>query len=684
MPEVGGTVETSFQIRSINSDVTSGQDAARTVANNTIDAVDDVLDSLRDEGGTALEEALAAIEALGAFSPGSISFSYQIPDYLSTNFLVPSKFEVGDINTGVTQPDTGVFSFQFSAPTLATPTGAKPPQLTVQTITAPSTRPTVGVPVAPVVPELSVGSAPELGALSSISLDSIKAPELADVVLPVFAMPALPTYEVVSVENKADAQALLDNAVPVGKASAPSYIPRFSAFAFWRDYIGANVRAFTLSGQEDLSFKWLDVLSRREVELGTEAWTARGWKLDDATMTAQQDYRVTMGSLLATKERNLNIATQTDLERVKVWKEAEETVKFFNRYGSLNYATAAKIDYDISSIYASAAMDTIRAVTALYSAMISAFNLEVMQYKASLGSVLGQLEQWKTVTKAEISKGSLNDSLVRLYSSTVEAESVSASVYEAQVRILGAEVEAYKTRMEAFATQAEVARVKLNVYKGTVDAYIGSLAGHRAQFAQYEARVKGTIAENRVQEAKTQVSVAQIEAASANSVQASVAMEVESAALQLQSRAQGALYDNQKLLNSLETIKAQIASDTAKQSIAEWSANIQLTNVQNDAIAAEAQSAARYYQVASDSAYRASEQAMRAMLSASQAANIAQESGSRAAASIAQGAYSAMHVNASLTGSGRISGDESQDARHSSVISDYLDYSEDYQQILSA
>ena len=674
MPEVGGTVATSFEIRSINSDVSSGQDAARTVANNTIDAVDGVLNSLRDEGGTALDDALAAIEALGAFAPGAITFSYQIPDYLSTAFALPSRFALSSSSADVTEPNTGSFSFQLSDVSLPEISGTAPTLPTFQTVSAPSSQYVGGTPVAPSTPDLTVPNAPELGTVPALSIDTIVAPELKQLVLPLYTLPDLPTYEPVVAGPAPE--------LPELSIGAAQFDPYAYAYAGKRQY---KAGAFWASAPSAVpSINASELIGGREVALGTTAWAARGQALDEAAEQGQRRYRTESARLAAGSERRAAVNIAHNIKRGFVFTGADEVVKQWRQDFELDLLSLSKLDYEMVQTYVAAWTETFRSAAALYSATVASFNLEAMQYKATIASTLAKLDQWKVRVEAEISKTALNDQLAKIYSSTVEAEAVKASLYEAQVRVLGAQVDAYKARMEAFATQADVARVKLNVYKGTVDAYVGSLAGYRAKFSEYEARVKGTAAENRVQEARTQVSIAEMAAAGANTMRAGVAMEVESAALKLQARSQGAEFDNQKLKNSLETIKAQIAADTAKQSIAEWSANIQLTNVENDAIGAEAQAAARYYQVASDSAYRASEQAMRSMLSASQAANIAQEAGSRAAASIAQGAYSAVHVNATLTGSGRISGDESQDARQSSVISDYLDYSEDYQQILSA
>ena len=674
MPEVGGTVETSFEIRSINSDVSSGQDAARTVANTTIDAVDGVLNSLRNEGGTALQDALTSIESLGAFSPGAITFSYQIPDYLATSFALPSRFEGSVGASTVTEPQTGSFSFNLSDVSLPTISGTAPTAPTFQTVSAPSRQSAIGLPVAPTTTELTVPNAPELGAVPTLSIDAIASPQLRQLVMPLFTLPTLPAYTAVDAGELPDLPELSIGAAQFN-ADAYAYAGKrqYKAGEFWGVAPGkvTSINASTL-------------VADREVTLGTTAWAARGQTLDEDTVASQRRFRTETARLAASAENRTAVNVAHTVKRGFVFNGAAEVVKQWRQDFEFDLITLSKLDYEMVQTYAAAWLDTFRSAAALYSAMIAKFNLEVMQYRAGLASALGQLDQWKVRVEAEISKTALNDRLAQIYSSTVEAEAVKASLYEAQVRILGAQVDAYKTRMEAFATQADVARVKLSVYKSTVDAYIGSLSGYKAQFAEYEARTKGSIAENRVQEAKTLVSMADMAAAGANSARAGVAMEVESAALRLQARSQGALFDNQKLQNSLETIKAQIAADTAKQSIAEWSANIQLTNVENDAIAAEAQAAARYYEAASNSAYRASEQAMRSMISATQAANIAQEAGSRAAASISQGAYSAVHVNATLTGSGRISGEESQDARQASVISDYLDYSEVYQQILSA
>jgi hypothetical protein len=178
--------------------------------------------------------------------------------------------------------------------------------------------------------------------------------------------------------------------------------------------------------------------------------------------------------------------------------------------------------------------------------------------------------------------------------------------------------------------------------------------------------------------------MANAQAAGANSSAAALEMEVEAEKLKLEARRLGSTFDNQKLKNSLENVNADIQKDQALLTISEWEANRATPTIQNEAVADEARSAARYFEQASNSTFRASEQAFRAIIASSQAATIAQEAASRSAASIANGAYSALSISAGLSGSGRITGSEGESARENRAIGDFLNYTETKQQILSA
>jgi hypothetical protein len=238
--------------------------------------------------------------------------------------------------------------------------------------------------------------------------------------------------------------------------------------------------------------------------------------------------------------------------------------------------------------------------------------------------------------------------------------------------------------MSAVQAQADVAKTAVQVYAGQTDAYAASLTGYKAQFEAYSTRVRGVSAQNQIEQAKTQISVADIQAAGASVQNLVAGLEVRAEQLKLQARKIAAQNEDKRLVNAVETVKAQIDADKAKVAVAEWQANAQLGTAVNEAITDNAQSAVRYYENASNSAYRAAEAAFRAVTSATQAAAIAQEAAGKTGASVAQGAYSAVHISASLQGAGRISAAEDRSDRVQHYFSDMLNYSDERVQVLSA
>lgn len=738
MPEVYGSVSNSFGIRSVTSQISAGQDAAKKAANNAINAVDDVLDGLQDTGGDALTDAVSAIEALGKFSPGAIAFGYQIPDYLTTTFAVPDPLSLdvselppfpddlaSDLATGLgidlavvnqlsslvkggTKPKTsqeisaiagdlgitdeqasrvvreaeGFYGIKEVAPELSVPDAgsldfeiqtqvpgaistAKPTPLSVAQPSAPTGTSAFAPPTVPSIPDISVPSAPSISVPKPPALKEFVEPQLVEFVMPELTLPSVPTY----------------TPLDIGKApSMPDVVQNLFDPSSFRYDSTLNVAA--LRPALDFVRAIGPRLTQRELLSATLRWD--GQELPPDVAAAQSSYRATMAGLAnAGEQRRINIDTYYG-QRELALAQSDGELKQWQQLFAANEIPLQKIEFEVSAMYANTYYSLLKSLTELYNARVATFNAQSAIYRASIESNAAILEKWKAEVDAEISKAKLNDQLAQIYAAKVQARLSKADLYEASVQTVNAQVEAYRARMEAFATQAEVARVKLGVYGGQVDAYVGSLAAYKSQFNIYEARVRGVAAENQLQESKTKVSMAEMQAIGADSTAKEIKLQVEAEKLKLETRKEAASFENLKLKNAIETVKAQIAGDIGRQGLMEYAANLQAGGIQNDAIAVEAQAAARYYNSASDAAYRASEQAFRAMMSAVQASNIAQDSASRSAASVAQGAYSAIHVNAGLQGSGRVTADESNDAKDNRSISDWLNYSESREQYLSA
>jgi hypothetical protein len=662
-PESPPTISTSFATRSISSNLSAGIDKATSAANGTISKVRTHLGDLKVDAGTALGNATGAIEALSAFKPGDITFAYTIPTYTATSPTLPGSFSGNTSGNLPSAPDTGSFSFNITSAMPDAISGQVPTLRPIQSFSSPSMN-VGGKPGAPPTETITVPSSPDYVSPESPPDFQLVAPTLEDI-----SLPDMPVVEI--------AQYILGS-----MPSLPAPIdfdrgPEASAYAIKFDQKAA-ARTFREAINECLVL-FYPRLVERELWMSENIWSSRGQTLSDDVLEAQTTYVRDRSSLLNNRERLQQDVDRFVIARDAAWTEAKQNLsQFKDVLFKVNTMTYLKTELEKDEFYAGAFGELLKSSAALYNGLLVQFKLEAELYKVGIKAELANLEAWKARVSAEMSKAKVNQQLGRNYEIAVQAEGTKADVYEAKVQALMAKVSAYSARMQAFAAQADVAQAALRQYKGVVAGYSASLAGYKAEFQAFTASVRAVSSLNQVEEAKTKISMADMQAAGSEADSAAIKMQVESEQLKLQARQRGAEYENQALRNSIEAINAQIQANIGRQSSVVWSSNIQVKDAQNEAIAAENQAAARYFALASDSSFRASEQAFRAMSAAVESSKIAQNAAGQSAASVAVGAYSAVHVNANMQGSGHITAGETEHAGVTLAISDHLNYSKSH------
>lgn len=663
------TISTSFASRSISSAIAGSIDKAHSAAGDTISKVNSRLTEIKGDAGGAFDSAKAAIEALGLFKPGDITFSYSVPSYVATSPSLPGTFS-GNTSGGLpSPPDTGSFSFGITSAMPEAVSASKPSAPSLQTFPTPSIN-TRGMPTAPPAEGIDVPSSPEY-----VNPDAPAALQIVAPMLESFTLPDMPAVDIA--RYILGTMPTLPDPIDIDRGpESGQYAIRFDQRAAARDF-RESVNACLIL--------FYPQLVDRELWTATNLWSSRGQALNEDTSVAQATYVKDRSALLNNKERLQQDVDRFVIDRDAAWTEARQSLsQFKDILFKTNAMAYLKTELERDELYAGVFSDLLKSAAALYNGLLIQFKLEVELYKVGIKAELANLDAWKARVGAEVSKARVNQQLGRNYEIAVQAESTKADVYEARVQALLAKVSAYSARMQAFAAQAEVAQTALRQYKGIVAGYTASLAGYKAEFQAFAASTKAVSAMNQIEEAKTKISTADMQAAGAEAESASIKMQVESEQLKLQARKQGAEYENQALRNSIEAINAQIQANIGRQSSIVWSSNIQIKDVQNEAIAAESQAAARYFNLASDSSFRASDQAFRAMQAAATASNIAQTAAGQSAASLGAGAYSAVHVHANVQGSGHITGGETEHAGVTLAISDHLNYSKTYEQKTSA
>jgi len=426
-----------------------------------------------------------------------------------------------------------------------------------------------------------------------------------------------------------------------------------------------------------------DLVTERDIRNSYETWRIRGWQLDEAQVFAQIDYTTELTRLMNQAE-----SRQLIIDEGLTGAERERTqLGFLVKYEAMMIELAiavGKVYFEALVAQAEMQMALSKAMVAYYNALVAQYASDADLYKLSIEEEVAKMKYWEALVQAEVAKTKANEQMARLYVETEQVETIEAEVYQAQVGTVLAQAERYRAQIEAIAAKAEVTKTGLLVYRGQTDAYSATVAAYKAHFDAYAAQTKSTAAQNQAQQSASEVSLAGAQQVAAQAQLISTNIEVASEQLKAQAAKISSSYENAKLHNSVEANKAQIASSIGRIQSLIYTADKQVNEVQNEAASAFAQAAARYYNQASDAAYRASEQTLKAITAATQAAAIAQEAAGRTSSAMSQGALSAVHVSAGLQGSGRATGGEQQYANMDQHISDNLNYTESKSETTSA
>lgn len=669
------SVSNSFGVRSAEGQAQIGQQYAASIANNVITNVDAILADLSNDGGYSLETALSAIENLGDFSPSSFTFSYQQPDFTSGSYSIAPKIDLGQISANVIYPPTNNLNYPLQDVQIPGISGVSP-TLTSINVPAPPSIQNVGAPPAPpVTADIKIAEAPYVADVGELVIPVLSAPILKELIIPELTTPAIPEFIMPGAPVTPELPIIKRENAVFAPENLPKYARKFdfaSAWGQWLEDLNAVIQLYSSR------------LTKQEVALATERWSAMGSALDQPEAEAQNSYMRDMSSLMSAGEYSRAVITRYDAQRNEMRVDMNARVKELRTYFEVDTLKPAVLAYEIDNIYADATFQLATAVISLYNARVMSFATAAQLYETELQAELAELNRWKALVDTEIAKTRLNAQLAQTYAANVQVPAVQVSLYESKVQALLARVDAYKAQMDGFSLKADVARTKVASYKGSVEGYLGQLAAYGSQFDIYTVQTQSVGARNQVEAAKAQISAANMQAAGANNLELAAQLEIDAEKLKLQARQTAAQFEQTKLSNAVEAIRSSIDADLAKLNILQWVSDAKREDSINEAIIDNAQNAVRYYTTASDSSYRAAEQAFRAIVSSTQAAATAQEAAGRAAASLAQGAYSAVHVSASLSGSGSVSGSEERSDRSQFYFSDMLNYSENRDQTLSA
>ena len=653
-------------------------DNTSTSANSNADSVNSALQNLGNSGTDALNSAVDAIKALGDFKPTEIKVTYTPPKFEANDAASEPTFTDSSSSdtTDITATDLA-FKYNVPAITEASDSVDAPTIPEFPTLTAPDATDSITEPTAPPEDTLSEVTEPAELNIPAFTLNAITEATLKDLeyeTLTTFQDPSTKIPDMIAKEPEKivpvvfvdDSQKYESEFFQTAYEDflLPKYITEEVNMNDWNKGVDESKPRNNPSGAASYQ-NGIGALIQSFAQPGSDPLTGG---VSNSTLAADSvdivrgyvDY-----AKIARERRRLTREYYADSEQYYAWvqkafdahmRESKITIDLF------------KLCLESKRFQIETHLQTVQMATALYNAKIVMLKSKIDEYRLSVQAKLTSLDVWKAKLSAEIAKVKGNAAKGQIYAARVSALATKVSAYNAQVDAEYTKIDLFKSSIDAMLTKADVAKSSLGIYAAQVDAYVASLTAYKSQYEQYNAAVRATSAKNALTASKTKLSASGMAAAGAKAILGIAKTELDVEKLKAQIINESSNNESLKLSNLIEQVKAQVDTQKGRAAISKWVAEATAKSIPYDAYALNASSAARFYETASNAAYRASEQSLKAVLAATEASAIAQEAAARSGASVAQGAYSATHYSMSLSASGRESAEKSASVRDSFTI----------------
>lgn len=483
-------------------------------------------------------------------------------------------------------------------------------------------RPEIGEVTLPTEPEIVM---PDMGALVEITV-------------PEFIFPTLPTFD----------------------GTAPEFSePRPATNLVWAeptyqsellDDATSRVREWLQGGtglppaiQEALFAK----AREREMQTALEAtqgafdtWAGRGFTMPPGMLVeqvnvAQEKSRLAQNTL----EREILVKAQEwEIENLRVAVErgiALETV-LINQFQN-----SAQRIFDAAKYRVEADINVFNAMVGLFNARSTAYQTEANVWKTRVEAEMMKLDVFKAEIEAEKAKGQLNEQAVR--------------VYEARIKAVQSFIEIYKTRMDGAKVKTDVIRTRIEAFRSDVEAYGSKLDAEKKRFEAYEAEVRGETAKASALEAEARAYAATVSAQTEKANLKVKYVESRVAAIRAGVDKFTAELESEKASSraSLEAIQARTAAFSAD--VGRYSAEIAATGEERKTELSVAELRLRNNLAFFETAYKEYDARLGRIIEQAKIVADSMRAAGQFASALAQGAMSAIHVQASMSGSGNAS-----------------------------
>ncbi len=390
-----------------------------------------------------------------------------------------------------------------------------------------------------------------------------------------------------------------------------------------------------------------DAARERELQTASEAedaalstWAARGFDMPPGMLVEQVDIA-----------RDKSRMAQNTLSREILVKSQEweiENLRFAVERGiamegllQQTFNAAAQRSFEVAKARVDADVALYNVMATVFNAKSSAYQARANVYKVEVDAALAGMEAYKYRIQGEQAKAGLNE--------------ITVKVYEGRVRAIQARAEAYKAEMEGAKAQIEGIKAEIDAYKSSIDAYSARVVAEKARFEVYGEEVRAEAAKAGMFEAEARAFAATVSAAEAKVNVKGKYAEARASATRASAEKFVALVEAEKLATTSSVSAVQASAEAYRADVSRYSAEIEAESLKARTDSTIAELRNRNNIAMFETAQKAYEARMARMIEQAKILVEALKAAGQISSALGQGAMSAIHVQASMSGTGHAS-----------------------------
>lgn len=541
-----------------------------------------------------------------------------LPHFNPGHVAIPGDPQMGNIAALLSQLDVGDMDALPDAPTMPALDLPAPPSMNA-----------VPVPVRP-----TIDTNVDLPAAPSIVMPDMEA--LEQISIPDFVFPVLPDFDGVPPDASGITvpNVFINWAEPVYESELlPELQARVRTMMAGGTGLPPPVEAalFARARERD------STETARAVQEAVDTWAARDFSMPPGMLVKQASVVRESGRLKAA-ELNRDVMVQAATWEIENIRFAVQQGLALEQLTANIFENATKRLFEVARFQAEAQISVFNAQIGLFNAQNSAFQTLAQVYRTRLDGALAKLTAYKTAIDGQVALGQINQQRVE--------------VFKAKLSGVQASVELFTALMRGAQTRADVIKNQFDAYRADVQAYAEQIGAEKVKFDAYESQVKGEVAKAGMLDAQARAFASTIQglAAKADIKVKGSQLKLEAARVHIQKYLADVDGFKAKLDASLKEV--QFGTQSFQATVEAWKAkamaNVSVSEMQSRFADMNARTNIAFSEMQM-SQYTANIQ------KAAQQAQIALEAAKamgQYAAQLAAGAMSAMHVSASVQGSG--------------------------------